>query len=79
MDLNLNEFVRAIVSGSLLLVAGVSIISRFLHLRAESHLVRRRMVCRICGNVFVSEQSGKLCHCPSCDKPNLRRGNDKLG
>lgn len=79
MDLNLNEFVRAIVFGSLLLVAGVSIISRFLHLRAESNLIRRRIVCRICGNAFVSEQSGKICHCPSCDMPNLNRSNGKLG
>jgi predicted Zn-ribbon and HTH transcriptional regulator len=79
MTLNLNDFVLVVLSGSLLLVAGVSVLSRFLHLRVENRLARARTVCRICGNVFVSEQSGNLCHCPSCDKPNLRRGNGKLG
>jgi predicted Zn-ribbon and HTH transcriptional regulator len=79
MTLNLNEFVLAVVFGSLILVAVVSVISRFLHLRAELRLARSRMVCRICGSVFVSEHSGKLCQCPSCDKPNFRRGNGKLG
>lgn len=79
MDLNLNEFVRAVVFGSLLLVVVVSIMSRFLHLRAEFRLVQRRTVCRICGYVFISEDTGKLCHCPACDKPNFRRGNGKLG
>jgi hypothetical protein len=79
MSLNLNEFVLVVLSGSLLLVAGVSVLSRLLHFRAESRLVRARTVCRICGNVFVSEHSGNISHCPACDQPNLRRGNGKLG
>lgn len=79
MELNLNEFVLVVVFGSLLLVAGVALLSRFLHLRAETRLAQARTVCRICGNVFVSGHFGKLCHCPSCDKPNLRRSNGKLG
>lgn len=79
MSLNLNEFVLVVLSVSLLVAAGVSVLSRFLHLRAENRLVRARTVCRICGNVFVSEHSGNLCHCPACDKPNLRRGNGRLG
>lgn len=79
MSLDLNEFVLVVLSVSLLVTAGVSVLSRFLHLRAESRLVRARTVCRICGNIFVSEHTGNLCHCPSCAKPNLRRGNGKLG
>jgi hypothetical protein len=79
MQLSLNEFVLAVVFGSLLLVAGVSVLSRLLHLRAETRITGARTFCRICGNVFVSEHSGKICQCPSCDKPNLRRGNGKLG
>lgn len=79
MSLSLNEFVLIVLSASLLLTAGFSVVSRLLHLRAESRLVRARIVCRICGNVFVSGHTGNLCHCPACDKPNLRRGNGKLG
>jgi len=79
MSLNLNEFVLVVLSLSLLVAAGVSVLSRFLHLRAESRLVRARTVCRICGSVYVSEHTGNPCHCPSCGKPNLRRGNGKLG
>lgn len=79
MTLNLNEFVLAVVFGSFILVAGFSMLSRFLHLRAEARLVRLRTVCRMCGNAFISDHSGKLCQCPSCEKPNFRRGNGKLG
>jgi hypothetical protein len=79
MNLSLNEFVSMLVLGSFALVAGASLGSRFLHLRAEKRLVRRRTVCRLCGNRFISDQSGITNHCPSCDKPNLRRGNGRLG
>lgn len=79
MNLSLNEWVTMVMSFTLVLVAGVSLVSRYLHLRAENRLVRMRTVCRICGNSFISEQTGKLCQCPSCDKPNLRRGNGRLG
>lgn len=79
MELSLNEFVTLVVSASLVMVAGASLISRYLHIRAESRLVRMRMVCRLCGNRFICEQSGKNCDCPACDQPNLRRRNGKLG
>lgn len=79
MSLNLNEFVLLIVSASLFVVSGVAVLSRFLHLRAENRLVRARTACRSCGDVFVSEYSGSIYHCPTCDQPNLRRRNGKLG
>jgi predicted Zn-ribbon and HTH transcriptional regulator len=80
MDLSLNEFVLVVVSGSMLLTVTVSVLSRFLHARAESRLLRARAVCRLCGNVFLSEHAGgKICHCPACDKPNLVRRNGRLG
>ncbi len=79
MILSLNDFVTGVLSASLLLVAGISLVSRFLHMRAERRLVRMRTVCRLCGNSFLSDYSGKICQCPSCDKPNLRRGNGRLG
>lgn len=79
MNLSLNELVALVVFVTLILVTGVSMFSRFLHLRAEKRLVRMRTVCRICGNSFISDHSGKSCQCPSCDKPNLRRGNGRLG
>lgn len=79
MNLSLNEFVTGVLSVSLVLVAGLSFLSRYLHMRAEKRLVRMRIICRLCGNSFVSDQSGKLCQCPSCGKPNLRRGNGRLG
>jgi Zn finger protein HypA/HybF involved in hydrogenase expression len=61
------------------LVAGISFLSRYLHMRAERRLVRMRIICRLCRNSFVSEHSEKICRCPSCGKPNLRRGNGRLG
>lgn len=80
MDLSLNEFVFVVVSGCLLLTASVSVLSRFLHARAENRVLRARAVCRLCGNVFLSEHTGgKISHCPACDKPNLVRRNGRLG
>lgn len=79
MNLSLNEFVTMLVAASFALVAGASLVSRFLHLRAEKRLVRMRTVCRLCGSRFISDQSGRITHCPACDKPNLRRGNGRLG
>lgn len=79
MNLSLNVFVTGVLAASLVLVAGISFISRYLHIRAEKRLVRMRIICRICGNSFVSEHSGKICQCPSCGKPNLRCRNGKLG
>ena len=79
MNLSLNDFVTGVLSASLLLVASVSLVSRFLHMRAEKRLVRMRTVCRLCGNSFISDDSGKIRQCPFCDTPNLRRGNGRLG
>ena len=79
MNLSLNDFVTGLLAASLVLVAGISFLSRYLHMRAEKRLVRMRVICRLCGNSFVSEHSGKICQCPSCGKPNLRRRNGRLG
>ena len=79
MELSLNEFVLLIIFGSLIVVAFASAISRFLHHRREFRVVSVRITCRLCGNVFISAHSGKLCHCSSCDALNLHKGNGKLG
>lgn len=79
MELSLNDFVLAVVAGSMLLVAAASVVSRFLHHRAESRLVGLRTVCRLCGHISATDHSGKLSHCGSCGKLNLSRGNGKLG
>ena len=79
MNLSLNDFVTGVLSVCLVLVAGVSFLSRYLQMRAEKRLLRMRVTCRLCGSSFVSEQYGKVCQCPSCGKPNLRRGNGRLG
>ena len=79
MNLSLNDFVTGVLAFSLVLVAGISFLSRYLHMRAERRLVRMRIICRLCGNSFVSEHSEKICQCPSCGKPNLWRGNGRLG
>lgn len=79
MELSLNEFVAAVVWACICLVALFSIVSRFLHARAERRLVGTRVICRICGNVFVSPHSGKLTECTACGKPNLHKHNGMLG
>ena len=79
MELDLNDFVAAVLWACLGVVAFFSVASRLLHARAERRLVETRVVCRICGNVFLSPHSGKVTDCPSCGKPNLHSHNGKLG
>jgi predicted Zn-ribbon and HTH transcriptional regulator len=79
MELSLSEFVLVVVSSSLIMVASASVVSRFLHHRAESRIGATRTVCRLCGNVFVSGHAGKLSHCSSCNSLNRHKGNGKLG
>ncbi len=79
MDLSLNEFVTGLISVSLILVGLSSVFSRWLHRKAEKRIISLRMVCRLCGRVFVAQQHGKISHCTSCGKLNLHRGNGRLG
>lgn len=79
MELNLNELVTAVLMGSVSLVAFFSVTSRFLHARSERRLVRMKTVCRLCGHVFISPNSGKVTECTACGKPNLLRHNGRLG
>lgn len=79
MELNLNEFVAAVVWGCVCLVALFSVVSRILHAREERRLAGSKVVCRLCGNVFVSPHSGKVTDCTACGVPNLSRRNGKLG
>lgn len=79
MDLTLNELVTGVVFGSILMVAGISFISRFQHWKTERRLERMRTVCRLCGHVFISGHEGNLIHCEGCDALNRREGNGKLG
>lgn len=79
MELALNEFVAAVVWASVLLVAFMSVVSRFLHERAERRITGSRIACRLCGRVFISTDSGKFAHCTSCGHPNLSRRNGNLG
>ena len=79
MSLTLSEFVTILVAASLLLVAVASLVSRYLHLRAEKRLVRIRAVCRICGCSFIADGDANFFYCVACNKPNLRRRNGRLG
>ncbi len=79
MKLSLEEMVSTVVFGSFLLIILMSLVSRFLHHRAESRLGRMRHICRVCGNVFAERDAVQLSHCPSCDALNLHKGNGKLG
>lgn len=79
MKLSLEEMVSAVVFGSFILIAVMSLVSRLLHRRAEIRLGRSRNVCRLCGHVFIDPNAGLISHCPSCDALNLHKGNGKLG
>ena len=79
MDLTLNELVLGVIFGSIFLVAGISLFSRFLHWKAERQLERMRTVCRLCGHVFIDDHESNLSHCGACGALNRSKGNGKLG
>lgn len=79
MDLSLEQLVLGVLGGSMGLVVLLAVVSRYLHLRAETNLVRQRVVCRLCGHAEVREESGALPRCGICGALNVRRGNGKLG
>lgn len=79
MDLSLNQIVSTIIFVSFGMVGFFSLVSRILHHRAETKLTQLRIVCRLCGCVFIAEHPGKMIHCESCGKLNLHKGNGTLG
>lgn len=79
MDLSLDGLVTLVVFGSLGVVVFVTLVSRFLHKKAEAALVRQRRTCRLCGHIYLSSNASKVEHCVSCDALNLQRKNGKLG
>jgi rRNA maturation endonuclease Nob1 len=79
MELTLNELVLGVIFGSLVLVSGISLLSRMLHWKTEQRLARTRTVCRLCGHIFISGHEANLNHCEACGALNRRRGNGKLG
>ncbi len=78
MELSLNEFVQAILFGSLIAVALIGLVSRLLHWKSERRLRARVVECRLCGHVFMNSERKELVICEVCDAPNRKNGNGKL-
>lgn len=79
MDLTLNDFVLGVLFATLILVAMIGALSRFLHWKSERKLKRLVTVCRLCGHVFLNREQAKVVHCNACHAANRKNGNGKLG
>ncbi len=79
MDLTLNDFVLGVLLASLIAVALIGMISRFIHWRNERILKQLVTVCRLCGHVFLNQENIDIVECKACHAVNRRNGNGKLG
>ncbi len=79
MELTLNDFVLGVLLATLVAVALIGMVSRFLHWRNERNLKRMVTVCRLCGHVFLNRENAELVECQACHAMNRRNGNGKLG
>lgn len=79
MELSLNDFVQAVLFGSLIAVALIGLVSRLFHWKSERRLLRRVVECRLCGHVFLNSERKDLLECEVCEAPNRKNGNGKLG
>lgn len=79
MELTLTEFVvlTLLASGGLIVV--FTVISRTLHLRAETRALGRRIVCRLCLHAFEDAGHQKTVPCPHCGAANERGRSRRLG
>jgi protein-arginine kinase activator protein McsA len=77
--MDLNDFVLGVLLTSLVAVALIGMISRFIHWRNEQNLKRLVTVCRLCGHVFLNQESIDVVDCAACHAVNRRNGNGKLG
>ena len=79
MEFSLNDFVMVVLLASLIGVALIGMLSRFLHWQSERRLKRMVTVCRLCGEVFLNRENAELVECKACHAVNRRNGNGKLG
>lgn len=79
MELTLAEFVLITVFGSSALVLLFTLVSRTVHVRAETRSAARRIVCRLCLYAFEDSGRGKTLVCPHCGATNERGRGRRLG
>lgn len=73
MELTLPEFSLAVLLCSGFAVLAISLVSRWLHARAEARSLRDRVICRLCLHAFTDEQHiprGRVIECPNCGAAN---------
>ena len=79
MELKFADFVLFVLFGSCGLVLVLTLVSRFLHARAERRSLARRVVCRLCLHAFEDHHPAKVGNCPVCGAANEKGRSRRLG
>ena len=79
MDLSLADFVLFVVFGACVLVVFFTLVSRTLHVRAETRSLAHRVICRLCLHAFQDTGHGRVVQCPNCGAANEKGRSLRLG
>jgi hypothetical protein len=79
MALTLTDFVLFIVLGSSALMLFFSMVSRWLHARAERRSLANRVICRLCLHAFEDTSHVGTVDCPMCGATNEKGRSRRLG
>ncbi len=79
IELSLTELAMWAITGSLVLIALFSWISRWSNRNAERRSLRHRMHCRICLQVYEDTEVRQTGQCPNCGASNEKGRSRSLG
>lgn len=79
MEVGLAEFVTWVLAGAIGVTGVFSVVSRIRQSGERRAEREHRVVCRVCGQVFLAEPLGELVECPFCGKLNRHDRNGRLG
>jgi len=73
IELNLVEFVVAVIGVSLAWIVGSAMHSRWSEAKALRQALKHRVACRLCGHVFEDRSREEFPQCPECGAANAKR------
>lgn len=79
MDLTIEQLAMAVLFGSTGLVIFFTVISRWLHVRAERRSLANRVICRLCLHAFEDTAHPEIVACPLCGALNEKGRSRRLG
>ncbi len=79
MDLKIEQLALGVLFGAIGLVIFFTLVSRWLHLRAERRSLASRVICHLCLHAFEDTVHAEIVACPTCGALNEKGRSRKLG